>query len=346
MVLRGEWNDAPLTRGGKGLMIRNKITQDILKKAGAQTPREAFAVLNICSSEGIDCEYFGFYGLEEHVDKHWFECMGWDTQSSSLYKANGGCDWRSTRGWEQKLPEQEYSTCPPPPPAGSNNRNVDLPTPPGCGRSKCMNALHAWRSECDGAPYPGTPAMELDLTALGRCDGRHCHCCDGSHTNTQDHCSYVAFACCGMPEPSGASALPEPEPEPEPEPAVPCMCSQSTNAPPTQQSGCVPRTPNPVDELSQLFGTMRPRGGSGASLDSSEIDTLANTLNITDFFLWQMVTIVNFNIDTGSHNYYIHGPALGTEPLEDNHLWRVISIDSDWGFGYVCHTTALSWRLC
>ena len=28
MVLRGEWNDAPLTRGGKGLMIRNKITQD------------------------------------------------------------------------------------------------------------------------------------------------------------------------------------------------------------------------------------------------------------------------------------------------------------------------------
>ena len=25
-VLRGEWNDSPLTRGGKGLMIRNKIT--------------------------------------------------------------------------------------------------------------------------------------------------------------------------------------------------------------------------------------------------------------------------------------------------------------------------------
>eukprot|EP01045_Picozoa_sp_COSAG04_P045166 COSAG04_NODE_15690_length_523_cov_1.259434_2_plen_26_part_01 len=26
-------------------MIRNKLTQDILKKAGAHTPREAFAVL-------------------------------------------------------------------------------------------------------------------------------------------------------------------------------------------------------------------------------------------------------------------------------------------------------------
>jgi len=112
MVLRGEWNDAPLTRGGKGLMIRNKITQDILKKAGAQTPREAFAVLNICSSEGLDCEYFGFYGLEEHVDKHWFECQGWDVPTSSLYKANGGCSWREAGGdWEQKLPH-----CPEPPP--------------------------------------------------------------------------------------------------------------------------------------------------------------------------------------------------------------------------------------
>ena len=27
LVLWGEWNDAPLTRGGKGLMIRNKIAQ-------------------------------------------------------------------------------------------------------------------------------------------------------------------------------------------------------------------------------------------------------------------------------------------------------------------------------
>ena len=73
-------------------MIRNKLTQDILKKAGAHTPREAFAVLS------VNGEYFGFCegpmlsrvvsvtfrlanlasiialadGLEEHVDAH---CM-------------------------------------------------------------------------------------------------------------------------------------------------------------------------------------------------------------------------------------------------------------------------------
>ena len=35
-------------------MIRNKLTQDILKKAGAHTPREAFAVLS------VNGEYFGF----------------------------------------------------------------------------------------------------------------------------------------------------------------------------------------------------------------------------------------------------------------------------------------------
>ena len=68
-------------------MIRNKLTQDILKKAGAHTPREAFAVLS------VNGEYFGFCegpfrscvtfrlanlasiialadGLEEHVDAH------------------------------------------------------------------------------------------------------------------------------------------------------------------------------------------------------------------------------------------------------------------------------------
>ena len=59
-VLRGEWNDSPLTRGGKGLMIRNKITQDILKKAGHPTPREAFAVLS------VNGEYFGEHALSVH----------------------------------------------------------------------------------------------------------------------------------------------------------------------------------------------------------------------------------------------------------------------------------------
>lgn len=48
----------------------------------------------------------GFYGIEEHVDAHWFECIGVDVDTSSLYKANGGCRWRENeRGWEQKLPD-------------------------------------------------------------------------------------------------------------------------------------------------------------------------------------------------------------------------------------------------
>ena len=52
-------------------MIRNKLTQDLLKKAGTPTPREAFAELS------VNGEYFGFFGLEEHVDQDWFECHGW-----------------------------------------------------------------------------------------------------------------------------------------------------------------------------------------------------------------------------------------------------------------------------
>lgn len=47
-----------------------------------------------------------------------------------------------------------------------------------------------------------------------------------------------------------------------------------------------------------------------------------------------MATVLNMNIDTGSHNYYVHGPTLGKTPSPRNQLWRVISIDSDWGFGY------------
>ena len=39
-------------------------------------------------------------------------------------------------------------------------------------------------------------------------------------------------------------------------------------------------------------------------------------MNISNFFIWQMATVLNMNIDTGSHNYYLHGPTLGTEPVE------------------------------
>lgn len=83
----------------------------------------------------VDCEFYlkehlhhhlhsygvaGFYGIEEHVDAHWFECIGVDVDTSSLYKANGRCQWRENeRGWEQKLPdcpESGAQECTPPDP--------------------------------------------------------------------------------------------------------------------------------------------------------------------------------------------------------------------------------------
>ena len=51
-------------------MIRNKLTQDLIKRAGGQTPRVEFAVLKVNGA------YFGFYSLEEHVSEQFFECMG------------------------------------------------------------------------------------------------------------------------------------------------------------------------------------------------------------------------------------------------------------------------------
>ena len=45
------------------LMIRNKITQDILKKAGHPTPREAFAVLS------VNGEYFGEVAIFTHMGR-------------------------------------------------------------------------------------------------------------------------------------------------------------------------------------------------------------------------------------------------------------------------------------
>jgi hypothetical protein len=68
LVLRGEWNDHPLSavpggrQSGGGLMIRNKLQQDLIKKIGGATPREDFAELH------VNGRYFGLYGLEEVRD--------------------------------------------------------------------------------------------------------------------------------------------------------------------------------------------------------------------------------------------------------------------------------------
>ena len=118
------------------------------------------------------------------MDEHWFGCIGVDVESSSLYKANGGCDWgTSAHGWEQKLPE-----CPEPP-AGTN-------------------------------------------------------------------------------PPAGSCTLPSPQ-----------------------------------ADLGQLFQPLSIGLRVGSTSLSTTIDSLSSKLNMSNFFLWQMSTVLNMNIDTGSHNY-------------------------------------------
>ena len=120
-----------------------------------------------------------------------FECIGVDVESSSLYKANHGCEWASAarEGWEQKLPD-----CP----------------------SENMRA-----GECN---LPGVPSTADDLAQLFD--------------------------------------------------AIPSKVWISASA-----------SYGYTDRISEHFSSLQA------------------TLNISNFFLWQMATVVNFNIDTGSHNY-------------------------------------------
>ena len=167
-------------------------------------------MLNICSSEGINCEYFGFYGLEEHVDKHWFECQGWDTARSSLYKAAG---WGSCRF-----------------PCETTEWKVT--------GSRCSNG---W---------------ERKIPDSGDCAERAC--------------------------------------------------------------------PSMDDDLDQLFSVVN--SGMDGRTSASALRTLTSTVNMTDYSLWQIVAVISMNCDTGSHNYYLHGPTLGTESRAgETRLWRVIS---------------------
>ena len=124
--------------------------------------------------------------------------------------------------------------------------------------------------------------------------------------------------------------------------------------------------PDKREDLGQLFGRI------SRLPEPKSLRDLSTTLNITDFFLvsvatvglgcdccatltvdrcceqWQMTTVLNMNIDTGSHNCkmvmlsrfavlcvsltwisvtiadYIHGPTINRQPLETNELWRVM----------------------
>ena len=213
MVLRGEWNDYPMSN--QGLMVRNKVTQDLIKKAGGQTPRVEFAVLNVNGA------YFGFYALEEHTSEGFVECQGWDVGATSLYK--------------------------------------------------------------QANPSEGTKWMRTGLAALQGFErkmmGPHdCSGCDNDHPERQR---------------AGDS---------------------SCNCPPANE------------DLDPLFSVMNDPGVT--------LDELTSIFNVTDYMVWQMVTAYSMNVDTGSHNSYIHGPTHGVEQSDSNRLWRVINIDADWGWGY------------
>lgn len=58
-LLGSQWNDYPMSN--QGLMIRNKVTQDLIKKIGGQTPRVEFAVLNVNGA------YFGFVRSQKQL---------------------------------------------------------------------------------------------------------------------------------------------------------------------------------------------------------------------------------------------------------------------------------------
>ena len=74
-------------------------------------------------------------------------------------------------------------------------------------------------------------------------------------------------------------------------------------------SSCnLPGVPSTADDLAQLFDAIPSKVWISASAsygytDRIPFSSLQSTLNISNFFLWQMATVVNFNIDTGSHNY-------------------------------------------
>ena len=57
LTLRGEWNDP--------IMVRNKLTMDMIKSAGGVGPRIEYGRLS------VNGEYFGLYTLEEHIDQQW-----------------------------------------------------------------------------------------------------------------------------------------------------------------------------------------------------------------------------------------------------------------------------------
>lgn len=318
LVLRAEWNDHPLANDPNGFMIRNKLTNDILKKAGASTPREDFAEFS------VNGNYFGLFGLEEHVSAEFLECQGWDPSTTSLYKANAmgapSTSWRPSGspssdryddGWERKLP-----SC-----GGCDNG--DSQSGPSCDEGDRL-------PQCDESDWPdkdhclvcGDCKVLVDQFSSryqGTCDN-YCRAlgktCVGAWEERDDTCEVESTQRCSVRWSSTSDAICQCSPDPveeqadnvhEESDAEVCSCGRM------------------ADDLAQLFEPLNRRGVTEEELSS--------VLNITDFALWNIATVISENIDTGSHNYYIAGPTAGTGPPAGR-LWRVINVDADWGWGH------------
>ena len=70
-----------------------------------------------------------------------------------------------------------------------------------------------------------------------------------------------------------------------------------------------------LPELDAMFQRLR-------SDNKAEV---AGVMNLTAAFLYQAMLVINANIDSGDHNYYIY--------KQPSKPWAVVNIDSDWGWG-------------
>lgn len=183
--------------------------------------------------------------------------------TSSLYKANGGCQWRDHEGgWEQKLPD-----CP----GHSINPANGLPWDsqptglhPGCRDDICGD----YGSDCCAPGSEHRECMQPGFQVVSGGRSQYAACpTDG------------IYQCCDL-----SSRQPSSRPRPPP--------------PPAAQECTIPDTD---EDLDQLFSAIPSRV-------TDDLGVLPEILNVSNFYLWQMVTTVNMNIDTG-----VSGPLIGID---------------------------------
>ena len=322
LVLRAEWNDHPLANDPNGLMIRNKISQDIIKKAGGQTPREDFCEFS------VNGHYFGLYGLEEHVSEEFMECQGWDTSRSSLYKAQDASPstrWQPSgpqdaSGWERKVPGCKYCDN-----GGSTAMSCDEGDT-GLGR-RCDESSWPDKDHCLTCGDCKVLVNNFQSRYRGSCD-TYCasigKTCVGAWEESADDCQVMFPGVCGPVAFPGYRTTSDAicECSPDRVPWTPPPAEEAEGEPHVCECGTM------AEDLHQLLGVVSdPRVTE---------DRLARVLNVTDFALWNIATSISMNVDTGAHNYNIWGPRFGTAdpPGQPRALWRIVNIDADWGWGH------------